>query len=191
LFVALDPPERIVDGIVSWQAVQAGDGGRLRAVPAESLHLTLAFLGDCPLTAIDPIEESLEGLAAEPVEGSVLPDPIPVPRRRPRLFALGVESPGAERLQVEVTRRLGGIGIYRPERRPFWPHLTVFRVRKRPSGDRSPAGIPRLEPIGREGGHAFGFVRVALYRSNLRPEGASYSRLAANELPQSGGRQKR
>jgi 2'-5' RNA ligase len=193
LFVALDPPEWVVGEIISWQASQADrrSGGRLAPVPAGSLHLTLAFLGDCRVASIDAIGESLEGLASEPIEAALLPDPVPVPRRRPKLFALGLQSPGVLRLQVEVAQRLREIGVYRPERRPFWPHLTAFRVRKRPRDPGSGARIPRLGPIRPEGGHAFGFVRVALYRSDLRPEGASYSRLAANELPQAGGRQKR
>jgi len=193
LFVALDPPEWVVREIVSWQAKQAdrGGGGRLVPVAAGSLHLTLAFLGECTVAAIDPIGASLDGLASEPIEAALLPAPIPVPRRHPRLFALGMQSPGAVRLQIDVAQRLGGIGVYRPERRPFWPHLTVFRLRNRRRDPGSTARIPRLGPIRLEGGHAFGFVRVALYRSDLRPEGASYSRLAANELPQAGGRQKR
>jgi 2'-5' RNA ligase len=198
LFVALDPPQRILGAIGSWQEAQAVRAGgtvggerRLRAVAPQSLHVTLVFLGDRPLTAIDAVAEALAGLSAGPVEATLLPEPIPVPRRHPRLLAFGVESPGAVRLEAELSRRLTEIGLHRPKERRFWPHLTAFRVgrRRRPPGSRT--AIPRVEPIAVEGGHAFGFVRVALYRSDLRPEGASYSRLAANELPQPGGRQKR
>ena len=66
-------------------------------------------------------------------------------------------------------------GLYRREDRPFWPHLTLARVRK--STRRAPA-LPSHEAPG----GAFPAPSVTLYRSILRPEGALYEALARREL---------
>jgi 2'-5' RNA ligase len=103
-----------------------------------------------------------------------------------------VEGEGIGPLQAGLAARLIELGVYEPEKRPFWPHITVLKRSRKGSGSGRAA---RIGPFGEAtpggGGHAFGFVRVALYRSEIRPEGSSYSRLAARELPQPGGRQKR
>src|SRR5213075_458655 len=65
-------------------------------------------------------------------------EPVAVPRGRPRLFAVGAESAGAVALQAELSDRLESERFYRHEKRPFWTHVTVARVRseKGPSGGR-------------------------------------------------------
>jgi len=195
LFCALDLPDSTVELVASWQRRQ-GAGEGLRPVGADALHLTVAFLGDVPNARIPELAELVDRVEARPVGGRLLPSPVPMPRRRPRLFALEVESSAAERLAAEVRRALEGIGLELPDRRPFWPHLTVFRLKgRRPGKGRGsgPGRAPaqRLEPLPEADGHAFGCVRFALYRSELGPSGSTYSRLAARELPQPGGRQKR
>lgn len=192
LFFALDLPEALRELIADWQGRVAVPA--LRTVAPEALHVTLCFLGSRPVAEVDALAAALDGLAGEPVDGVLEPDPLPLPRRRPRLWALGVESPGAEALQTRLAERLEALDLpgYEAEKRPFWPHLTVFRLRG--GGDRSRlSGAPTQlsHPLPGRHGHAFGFVRVALYRSQSRPEGSMYSRLAAIELPRSGGPQKR
>lgn len=190
LFFALDLPPETVELIGRWQAGAPATGG-LRAVRPEALHLTLAFLGERPEAEVPALAKLVAELGGEAIAGVLRPEPVPVPRRRPKLLALSVESPGAERLQAKLSGRLQALGPYRPDRRPFWPHLTVFRLKARSSGRKRGERVERLEPLPIGDGQAFGFVRLALYRSFLRPEGSSYSALAANELPQPRGRQKR
>lgn len=192
LFFALDLPDALREEIAGWQA-EAADPS-LRPVAAATLHVTLAFLGSRPVAEVDALSAVLRGLEAEPVDGVVEPDPIPLPRRSPRLWALGIRSPGAEALQADLAGRLEGLELpgYAPEQRRFWPHLTVFRLRGCGGAAGRGASPPELShPLPGRDGHAFGFVRVALYRSQPRPEGSTYSRLAAIELPRSGGPQKR
>lgn len=201
LFCALDPPAETVRLISSWQREQrAGEAGKgMRPVAAEALHLTLAFLGDQAQSTIPAVAAVVEGIEPRPVEGRLLAEPLPLPRRRPRLFALEVESPAAELLAAELRQGLADAGVELPDGRPLWPHLTVFRLGRRRSRELSRESrsarrpIDRLQPLPGGDGHAFGFVRVALYRSQLRPEGSSYSRMAAKQmqLPRTGGRQKR
>ena len=55
MFVALDLPEQVLDYIDEWGERELGDPA-LRRIPRESLHVTLAFLGDRPLEEVERIE---------------------------------------------------------------------------------------------------------------------------------------
>ncbi|HEX5526116.1 MAG TPA: RNA 2',3'-cyclic phosphodiesterase [Solirubrobacterales bacterium] len=186
LFVALDLPDRIREGIATWGEEALVDPA-LRPVPIESLHITLAFLGHRPEKEIEPIAEVVrESVGAAPwVE---LLDPVQrPPRGRARLFALPALSPGTEALQAGLEQRLVEGGFYEPEKRPFWPHVTVARVRPEARGSRRPAVVsdpPAKLPEALSG--AFLGVRLALYRSELKPTGAQYVPLAQIELPGAG-----
>ena len=67
---------------------------------------------------------------------------MPVPQRRPRLYALGLEDDGGalHGWQDGLSRRLEEARLYEPEKRPFWPHVTLARVKRgaRAPGDRHP-----------------------------------------------------
>ena len=183
LFVALDLPDEVRDGIVAWGGDALADPA-LRPLPPESLHVTLAFLGYRPEKEIERIAEAVrQGVGPAPwVE---LLDPVQrPPRGRARLFALPALSPGAEALQAGVQGKLVEGGFYEPEKRPFWPHVTVARVRPEARGSRRPAVVsapPGVIPEGLKEPRLA--VRVSLYRSELQPTGARYVPLAQVQLP--------
>lgn len=186
LFVALDLPETVREGLGTWSAEALADPA-LRPVPPENLHITLAFLGYRQ-------EEEIEGIAAVvgesggPAPRVELRDPVARPARgRPRLFALPAASVGVEELQAELQERLVAERLYEPEKRPFWPHVTVARVRFEGRGSRRPMSVtdfPRRLPKGLL--RPFGNVRLVFYRSELQPSGARYVPLAQVELPGTG-----
>ncbi|HEY1853364.1 MAG TPA: RNA 2',3'-cyclic phosphodiesterase [Solirubrobacterales bacterium] len=185
LFVALDLPATVRAGIGAWGERELADPA-LRRSDEESLHVTFAFLGDRGEAEVEPVAAAVrgsEGAAAPLLE---LLDPVQrPPRGRAKIFMLPVLSAGAEQLQSEVSERLAAAGLYQPEKRPFWPHVTVARVRtesKRPAAvERAPEDLPEAlrEP--------FYGVRLTLYRSQLQPTGARYTPLAQVELPGAGG----
>jgi 2'-5' RNA ligase len=174
LFVALDLPSRIVTRLVEYTHAAFGDHPDLRVVRPESLHVTLVFLGY-------QYERDVERIAkltfAEPFPPVQLQaeDVQPVPRSRPRLFALELEDPG-KRLgawQQALSERLHAAGLYEPEKRPFWPHVTLARA-KRGKTSRGVV-VPELTENLRR---PFEADTVTLYRSTLRPQGAVYEALA-------------
>jgi 2'-5' RNA ligase len=191
LFVALDLPERVRDGLVAWQREALADPA-LRPVRAEALHVTLCFLAYQAERDIERIAETMRSVGARPVVARLKEAPAAVPPKRPRLFAVDAESEGAVALQAELSDRLEAERFYRPEKRPFWPHVTVARIKpsKRSSSERREhrRGLPmRVEtlpgPLPAELLEPFGAVRVTLYRSHLRPSGAEYLPLAWLDLP--------
>jgi RNA 2',3'-cyclic 3'-phosphodiesterase len=194
LFVALDLPDDIRGEIEAWQARECADEA-LRPVAEEALHVTLCFLGYHPQKTIDDIAALVTGVAPRPVPMRLEGEPVPIKGRRPGLFALDAPSEAAERLQAELEANLAGAGFYKPEKRPFWSHVTVARVRSerlKGSTGRRRRGRPRIVerspgPLPEALERPFDAVRVALYRSNLRPQGAVYERLAALELPPASG----
>jgi 2'-5' RNA ligase len=187
LFVALDLPEAAQEGIVAWGRGALADPA-LRPVPLESLHITLAFLGYRAEKEIDEIA-AVVSESAGPAPWVELLDPVQRPLRgRARVYALPVLSAGTEVLQAGVEQGLAAEGFYKPESRPFWPHVTVARVRPEARGSRRPAVVsqpPGALPAELKEPRIA--VRMALYRSDLQPSGAKYVPLAQVELPGGGG----
>jgi 2'-5' RNA ligase len=184
LFVALDLPSEVRDGLVAWQRRELRDPA-LRAVKPESLHMTLVFLGYQAEKEIERIAEATFDLDLPAPEVELRREPVGVPRgKRPRLFALDTPSEGAIALQAAVEANLVAGRYYEPEKRPFWPHLTVARVRPEKRGSRKPGVVetpPR--PLPEQMFPRFRPSRLVLFRSHLRREGALYEPMAELELP--------
>ena len=186
MFVALDLPELVREDIAAWGEAELADPA-LRRVPAESLHVTLAFLGNRPPDDVERIAEAMEEAADRPVLLE-LGGPLGRPSgKRPRLVALPVLHGPVPGLQERLSEILCFERLYEPEKRPFWPHLTVARVRAEGRGSRRPMRVeipPGPSPT--EGLGWFHGVRISLYRSELQPSGARYVPLAQVQLPGAG-----
>lgn len=187
LFVALDLPDLARAAIAEWGR-GALDDPALRPVSPESLHITLAFLGYLPEREISRLGE-IVAASGGPAPSIRLGDPVPRPERRARLFALPAVSPEAISLQAGLEQRLVAARLYEPEKRPFWPHVTVARVRREERGSKGPARVSRAPgALPQALLHPVISRRMTLYRSELQPRGAHYVPLAQVELP-AGGRQ--
>jgi 2'-5' RNA ligase len=186
MFVALDLPEMVRAEIAAWGETELTDPA-LRRVAPELLHLTLAFLGNGSWSDVEPIEEVMEVVADRPMPME-LGGAVGRPKRgKPRLIALPVLGEPVMWLEDMLARLLAFYGLYRSEKRPFWPHVTVARVRNEGGGSRQPrrvevpSGPSPTQCIG-----TFDAVRISLYRSELQPRGARYVPLAQAELPATG-----
>lgn len=183
LFVALDLPDELREGIAAWGR-EALEDPALRPVAPESLHVTLAFLGYRPEKEIEAIAAVVRECCGPAPWVELLDPESRPPRGRARLFALPVLSPGTEALQAGISAALAEPGFYEPEKRPFWPHVTVARVRPEGRGARRPAIVskpPGKLPAGLS--EARICRRMTLYRSELQPTGARYVPLAQVQLP--------
>jgi len=156
----------------------------VRWVPVENIHLTLKFLGDVSISNLDVLTEivqsvsdshhvfviSVGGIGGFPNE------------RRPRVVWVGVEAP-AELLAVQrnidmETSRLG----YESDKRGFSPHLTLGRV-SRNATVRQLRNVSTVLENSKVGFLGVTTVRqVHLYRSDLQPGGAVYTKVYTADL---------
>ncbi len=170
LFVALDLPELFVRRLADWTGNAFGDHPDLRVVRPESLHVTLVFLGYQYERDVERIAELAFAEPFEPVQLQA-EDVQPLPR----LFALSLADRGSvlARWQGGLSERLHGARLYEPEKRPFWPHVTLARAKrgKKPRGIAIPALPDELTA-------PFEAGELILYRSTLHPQGAVYEPLA-------------
>jgi RNA 2',3'-cyclic 3'-phosphodiesterase len=184
LFVALDLPQDVRAGLVDWQRTALADPA-LRVVRPEALHMTLVFLGYQNEKDVKAIAKEAFDVDSQAPAVELVREPVGVPPgKRPRLIALAANSDETVALQKQVEERLVEARFYEPEKRAFWPHLTVARVRPEAPKSRKPALIttpPHPLPE-----HMFRFFRPArlvLFKSHLRRSGAEYEALAELELP--------
>ncbi|MDD9857339.1 MAG: RNA 2',3'-cyclic phosphodiesterase [Gammaproteobacteria bacterium] len=128
-FLALDIPPPIQHAIERWRDRQVVAAGR--AVPAANFHITLHFLGDITPRQLERLCLDAGRIRAQRFD-LVLDQPGYFPR--PGIFWLGPgQVPGALTDLAAALRRVGRkAGIAAP-RKPFQPHLTLFRnCRARP-----------------------------------------------------------
>lgn len=186
LFVALDLPAAVRAQLADWRRRELVDPS-LRAVAVKNLHITLVFLGWQAEKDFERIAEVALGdgrrLPRAPAV-ELLPDPVGRPRgKRPRLYAIEARAPGVESLQAGISERLEAAGLHRPEKRPFWPHLTVARVKPERKGGRRPAAVERAPGPLQGTPVRFRPTRLVVFRSHLHPSGARYEPMAELELP--------
>jgi 2'-5' RNA ligase len=178
LFLALDLPEAVRSSLDAAAAPARALGTKVRWVRAESLHLTLVFLGERPAAQVDAISTRVGAVCgahapfALRVAGmGCFPSPS-----RPRVLWAGLagEIDALKALQRGVLDALVRAGLATPDAR-FDPHLTLGRVRDEVQpGPRSTLGrawvalpSPVLPPIAVRACH--------LMRSELGRGGALYT----------------
>lgn len=148
---------------------------RMAWVPAENMHISLAFLGNVPRPMLGEISNVLDRAAQGTAPFSVSVSGIGTFGQR--VVWAGVDAP---RSLFEIQRRVAegvrGLGI-QVDDRPYRPHVTLGRIK---SGASDLTGALR-----KVGSPEFGVTEVrgiALMRSELRAGHALYTLLHAAAL---------
>jgi RNA 2',3'-cyclic 3'-phosphodiesterase len=206
LFVAVDPPEEVCGELAAWARAALGGVGaaepdrrerpapaKVRVLGAETMHVTLCFLGGRPIGEIDAIAAALEAPPAQGVELQV-GAPLWLPPRRPRALALELhDRTGAlTRLHAGVRDAIAGAIDWQPECRRFRPHVTVARIGRgggrralaaaRRRGRSDADGEPQELALAPSPQLSFAVGELVLYRSLLSREGARYEAIATRAL---------
>jgi len=176
-FIAIDFPEETRKALKDVQERLKQSGAGVRWVKPGSIHLTLKFLGNIHPAQVEdialavaqeirdqpPITLGAAGLGAFPS------------LRKPRVIWIGMEGEVQRltRIQARVENALEPLGFVR-EKRPFRPHLTIGRVKDR---RRLQALIDAMAELKIPEFDSFDVTEIILYKSDLRPTGAIYTKL--------------
>jgi 2'-5' RNA ligase len=168
LFCALDLPDDARRTLWTWASEALAARGRL--VPAENLHVTVAFLGHRPAAEVPAIAAELR--AASAAARRMLLRPVRYRQTRSvGMIVLEDAGKGATAFTADLQARLERLGVFRREERPWLPHVTVVRRPEREGGRPDVANTCSIH-----------VVRSALYRSSLAPGGARYDALETAAL---------
>jgi 2'-5' RNA ligase len=177
LFLGLRPPEADLETLVAWQqehlVAEGVQPAGVRIVPRDHLHVTLAFLGHRPAPELPGILDALRAAAGAV---AVRPRLTPVRYRETRsvgMLVLDDEAGRAAALAQDLQGRLEELGVYRRERRPWLPHLTVARFRE-------PRGL--APPLPNRGTYVLIPSDASAFLSRLQRGGAQYEILESTEL---------
>jgi len=177
LFLALELPAAARAEVAAWRDRLLAGADWARPVPADSLHVTLVFLG----WRVEGEAERIASLSEQVAPRAGAPRLAPgvlraVPPRRARLLALDLDDRGGActALAAGLASVLEEAGLHRPEKRPFWPHLTLARAKRGRRAQVPRAAGPAPAP--------FSADRLVLFRSLLHPHGARYEQLWSSAL---------
>lgn len=190
LFIAVDLSSDLRDSLkaqISHLKSIVGSGP-IRWINPEAVHLTLKFLGEVPQRQIEEISSVLTRIAAQHLAFTFHVGTFGCfPNwRRPNVFWVGIREPSGklERLRNRIEEEFQHLG-YPREDRAFRPHLTIGRTRKGRDSVESLERISQLEKVQMDqvGGQAAS--DFFLFRSELLPGGAVYTKLARYSLGKS------
>jgi 2'-5' RNA ligase len=159
LFFALWPDDATRAALArSSLAIHGVAGGR--ATRADSIHLTLAFLGDCDPGRLGELKAAAAGVRVRPFE--LVLDEAGFWKHNRIAWAGATATPAALETLVSELRTALADAQFAFDPKPFVPHLTLVR-KARPG-----FVMPGLDPTR---WHVNGFVLV---RSVIRPAGSDY-----------------
>jgi 2'-5' RNA ligase len=159
---------------------------------AESLHVTLKFIGGQPEAAVEKIKDTLSTITASTGEIKFRGYGFFPTAKRPRVFWIGIQAdPQLPSLAAVIDEKMLTLEVPKEER-PFSPHLTLARGRggsgspRWRKGDGPNRTFQRLqEKLSTLPAPEFGTMtprQFFLYQSHLSPKGSKYTKLAAFSL---------
>jgi len=192
LFVALNLPRDVRHAIRAATEHLRASSLPVRWTPEESLHLTLKFLGEVPIEALESVQTAVSQAAVGSEALVVELDGVGAfpTLERHRVIWMGASGGnGLLSLHRAAEEHLAPRG-FGPDGRPFHPHVTLGRVAKHARGDT--AALAGLAETATYAGRV-GIGTVDVMRSHLTSSGARYEVLTRCPLgeggqPESGSR---
>ena len=181
LFAAISLPARVIAGLSREQASLARFGASLRLVEPSGLHITLCFIGDVEMQAVEVIEHGIRAVIADEspfilamTEGGSFPGSDDA---RVVWMGLDGELRRLSTLQNLIANEIRSVG-YRIDPRPFSPHVTLARVSRNASRSERRSIAESASDLSCYGLKAFEVRSVDLTESLLDDNRATYSTVA-------------
>ena len=181
-FIAVPMPAETVEKLMAVQTQLRPAARNVKWVSADSLHVTLKFLGVVEPARLHQTWESVQEALAETKRFTLLVRGVGAfpSRTRVRVIWAGIEQ-GTGAL-AEMTHSIEGTCQqhgFEPESRPFQAHITMGRVRE-PVVNQELA--QKMEEFAQEQFGEVNVDRVLLMKSELTPKGAHYTVLEQHLL---------
>jgi 2'-5' RNA ligase len=192
IFVALDLDEDIRKRIQQLVDEVRHFAPAARWASAESLHITLKFIGEKPESLVKLVESTLSSISVKPFRISFSGSGFfPTPRAA-RVFWIGIKAEAnLSVLAGKIEDALATLHIPK-EQRAFSPHLTLARASSGSGapgwskGDKPNQQLAKLqEQLNKLPPGDFGTMTAReffLYRSQLSNKGSKYTKIARFEL---------
>ena len=163
------------DGIInSIRGIQSAIGASGRRVEPGNLHFTLQFLGEVSEDLLADVVQAIRSVRFSRFDVSLTGIGAFPSTRCPRTVWAGTDDAGGKMLTglaCNVRESLGSLGL--TEDKPFRPHMTIFRIKKKAQD--MTEELRRYEGVG-IGTQSVG--SISLMKSVLGPDGPVYSDLA-------------
>lgn len=176
-FIAIDLPEETKRGFAEIQEQLKRSRGAVRWVRPGSIHLTLKFLGNIHPGQVDEIAAAATKVVRDEAPLTLCAGGLGAfpSQRRPRVIWVGIQGQVERlgRIQAGLENALELLGFAR-EQRAFRAHLTLGRVKDRRKCQPLIDAISALEM---PKFNSFDADEIILYKSDLRPTGAIYTKL--------------
>lgn len=176
-FIAVDLPDSIRSSLGEAQEMLKLHQFRAKWVRPQNIHLTLKFLGNTDVAQIDNIVAVMAQATKDCTAVSLTAKGIGVfpDIRRPRVIWAGLKGKLEilQEIQQTLDLCLADLGFPK-ETRAFNAHLTLGRVKGKINPARMKAAIVELEGFE---SRPFDVNRIILFKSDLRPGGAVYTRV--------------
>jgi 2'-5' RNA ligase len=177
VFFAVELSQEIAAGVRRIQEGLKAHAPSVRWVRPEGIHLTLKFLGE-----VD--SDRVEGIVHKAEDGVQAVRPFNLGLRRcggfpnaknPRVIWIGVDDPSGElkKVQTRVEEGMEELGFVR-EGREYAPHLTLGRLHP---GKGKETIARALDAIKESDLGTMEVREICLFRSQLKPTGAEYTKL--------------
>jgi len=181
-FVAIELPDEIAAFIHKMQERLRSYGFKARWVRPENIHLTLKFIGDINNEDIKKAGDAVISAASENVSMSLGAKGLGFfpGVKRCRIIWTGIAGQTEELadLQKTLDENFESIGFSK-EKRPFKGHLTMARIKRKIDARRL---IDAMKEFGKFESKMFTADEVVLFKSELRPSGAVYTKLMSAVL---------
>jgi len=176
-FIAIELPEATREAIYVIQEQLKQSRAGVRWVKPAGIHLTLKFLGNINPAQVDDVAATAAQLVRDEPPLTLCAAGLGgfPSHRKPRVIWVGLQGE-VERLakiQAGLEKALEPLGFAR-EGRGFRPHLTIGRVKDR---HHLQSLIEAMSTLELPEFNSFDADEIILYKSDLRPTGAIYTKL--------------